>query len=181
LRSPTAVQTYSLDAHQGCLRDRKSMLMTTLCRELDDIVQVSLPLIANRHCCDLLFADAERAEALADWSLCSSIVARFADALRRRICGEECVLFPALVRTVSGMSLPVRRMHCEHVRLAMLLGRLESALGDKNGEAFLASCEDFLALLRHHIAREEEVLYAVAEQAWIARRTAITARVVEPS
>lgn len=127
-------------------------------------MQGSTPLFANRQTCDLLIADAERAAAAADWPLCSSIVARVTDALRRRICGEESVLFPALMRMVSATKLPVQHMRGEHIRLGMLLDRLVSALAEQNGETFLACCENLLPVLRRHIAREERVLYAIAEQ-----------------
>lgn len=126
--------------------------------------QESLPLIANRYYCDVLFADVERAAASADWSRCGSIVARYTEALRRRICAEESVLFPAFLRTVAGTRLPIRHIRCEHIELWRLLSKVQSALGNENGEAFLACCGDFLCLLRRHIACEERVLYPIAER-----------------
>lgn len=142
----------------------------------DALVHESLPLIANRYFCELVFADVERAAASADWPRCSSILGRFTDALRRRICSEECILLPALLRTVSGVTMLIEQMRSEHVRLWGLLVQLHCLLESENGDAFLACCEEFVSLLRRHVACEEGVLYPIAEQA----RLAWAARTMEP-
>jgi len=139
-------------------------------------VHESSLLIASRTFWEMLFADVERAAACADWSRCTSILGRFADALRRHIYGEECILFPALLLTVSGVALLIEQMRSEHVRLWDVLGELHCLLEGESGEEFLASCEEFLALLRRHMACEEHVLYPIAEQA----RLAGAARTIEP-
>lgn len=78
---------------------------------------------------------------------------------------EEGVLFPALIR--HGMpkeSGPIAIMLAEHEQGRAAVRRMEAAAarGDDRGYAAVAS--DYAALLRQHIAKENEVLFALADR-----------------
>jgi len=124
-------------------------------------VPASSSLIAKRRRWEAFLAEAERAASAADWARCGGMVARFVEALWRRIGSEERALFPVLVRSAVRRAPAIRTMRRRHGQLAGALREMHTALGDQDGDVFITSCERLIPLLRRHIACAETLLFSI--------------------
>lgn len=83
---------------------------------------------------------------------------------------EEGALFPRLDENgVPCPGGPLGMMLCEHIRGRSLRRRMEEALSRLNNDEgarqqFLNAACDYIDLLRHHIAKEDKVLFQIARQ-----------------
>jgi hemerythrin-like domain-containing protein len=83
-------------------------------------------------------------------------------ALRRHIYLEEEFLFPPL--RAAGMMPPVFVMLREHGEMWQVIDALEAALGeDRGADTVVGLCEELVARLEAHNAKEEAILYAQAD------------------
>ena len=91
---------------------------------------------------------------------------------------EEGILFPAL--TGAGMPQqggPVGVMLSEHVEGRALIRKMETAVsGTLDGKAFSEAARGYAALLRAHIAKENNVLFPAAERLLAADMESIHAK-----
>lgn len=125
--------------------------------------------------CAVLDAMAERVESGEqvsgpDAAAIVDFVRRYADGLHHS--KEERVLFPALERAgMPRQSGPIAVMLLEHERgrdhLAMMhaaLPSMESAENPVARESFAEGARGFAALLTQHIAKENNILFAMADR-----------------
>ena len=84
------------------------------------------------------------------------------DALRRHIYVEEEQLFPPLRE--AGLVAPIFVMLREHAQMWETLDALESALDGGTGEAARRLSHQLAVQLLHHNPKEEQVVYAQADQ-----------------
>jgi len=79
---------------------------------------------------------------------------------------EEGILFPALAKAgIPEQGGPIRQMLAEHVEGRAFIRSMESAIGTTvDGRAFTEAAQGYAALLRSHIAKENEVLFPAAER-----------------
>lgn len=124
-------------------------------------MQPSLPPNAKRRRWEAFLAEAERAAAAADWSRCTGMVARFGEALWRRIGAEEHAVVPLVMRSALHPTRTVRALRRRHGRLARTLRDMHAAAGAQDGDFFITSCERLIPLLRRHIARAEALAYSL--------------------
>jgi hemerythrin-like domain-containing protein len=93
---------------------------------------------------------------------CVEFFQRFADACHHA--KEETALFPLLeARGVPRAGGPIGVMLHEHDVARALVRRMADALGAADPGAFAAAASDYRALLRQHIAKENDVLFRIAE------------------
>jgi hemerythrin-like domain-containing protein len=92
------------------------------------------------------------------WGEAIAWLRAFADASHHA--KEERVLFPAMVKAgVPDDSGPIAMMLAEHVE-----GReLVRTMADARGTARARAARDYVRLLRDHIAKEDEVVFPLAE------------------
>jgi len=77
---------------------------------------------------------------------------------------EEKVLFPAIEQTgISTEGGPVGQMLIEHEQGREYLRNMEVALKDKNTSKLIKAAADYVQLLQLHIAKENDVLFPLAE------------------
>lgn len=89
----------------------------------------------------------------------------FLDAdVTRHFALEEEVLFPELAEIESIASGPLRVMEAEHELFRSLLQTAETATHRNDREGLLTAVVDLIALLRGHIAKEDNVLFPMARK-----------------
>lgn len=75
---------------------------------------------------------------------------------------EEDILFPALEAQVPGFG-PTQVMRSEHVEGRAFIRAMGEALGLRNPTAFAAAARGYVELLRQHIAKEDDILFRMAQ------------------
>jgi hemerythrin-like domain-containing protein len=162
LRSPYQTK---YDTGQGsplCLRENR----TRLHRVASDMTEtVSRHLTDDHHCCDRLLAACEAAIAASDWNAADEKTTAFREALLRHFAREEQVLFPELEQANPGAGGPTRVMRMEHQQMRQLLDELATAVRTRDRETCLGDLETLHMLNQQHNAKEEGILYPLADRA----------------
>ncbi|MCK6545723.1 hemerythrin domain-containing protein [Myxococcota bacterium] len=111
--------------------------------------------------------EAERAAAARDFPRLRETLAFFEHHVTIHRRKEEEVLFPAMAGLLAGG--PVRMMQMEHHEERRLLDALAEGLDGADRDEMLASAvqvitNDIVELLRGHILKEDQILFAMAER-----------------
>jgi len=115
--------------------------------------------------CDEHFSAAEAAVAGGDLERAGSALAAFAAALERHLGVEESELFPAFESRTGMTEGPTAMMRIEHAEMRELLGQLRAALEAGDAGEFLGLADTLNVLLQQHNLKEEQVLYALLDEA----------------
>lgn len=115
-------------------------------------VLATLEAIASRAAAGDLPAD--------DADAALDVLRTFADACHHG--KEEDILFPALEAQVPGFG-PTRVMRDEHEAGRALLRAMAAAAAGGDGSAFAAAARAYVELLRAHIAKEDDILFRIAQ------------------
>jgi hemerythrin-like domain-containing protein len=125
-------------------------------------------LLSKQHqVCDVLFAQAEQAVAAQNWTLAVIHFNAFHDATADHFSREEQVLFPAFENITGNSQGATSVMRFEHTHLRDLFEQMKSALNQQDSDEYLGLSESFLMLIRQHNAKEEQMLYPMADRALI--------------
>ncbi len=89
------------------------------------------------------------------------VLTRFADHCHHG--KEENVLFPALEAIQPGFG-PVQVMRAEHVEGRAFIRAMLEAVAQEDAARFAQAATGYIALLRQHIAKEDDVLFRFAGQ-----------------
>lgn len=119
----------------------------------------------DHNACDDLFAAAENAVAVKDWTKAREHFDRFHASMRRHFAMEEDVLFPAFEARTGMSGGPTFVMRAEHQQMNGLLGEMNSALSQRDAKTYLGLSETLLMLMRQHNMKEENILYPMSDQA----------------
>lgn len=114
--------------------------------------------------CDEVFAAAEAAARGADWQDCAGSLARFRADLLGHLDVEESRIFPAFEARTGNSAGPTQVMRSEHEQMRELLGWLEDALAQRDGDAFADATETLLILMQQHNMKEENILYPMCDR-----------------
>jgi iron-sulfur cluster repair protein YtfE (RIC family) len=132
----------------------------------------------HRNCDRLLGAIAIRGRRT-DWAQVAQETAAFRSAMERHFRFEEEVLFPPLEQ-VSPMSTgPTEMMRQQHAQIRALLDDLGAAATAEDADDFTGISETLHFLIQQHNAKEEGILYPLADRALGADGEALTARLDE--
>lgn len=115
--------------------------------------------------CDQLFLAVEQAAEARDWAGIGKHAKVFCDRLERHFQMEEGDLFPAFEEATGMRFGPTQVMRMEHQQMRQLLVELQETVRDRDPEAILGVTETLLMLMQQHNAKEEGMLYPMAEQA----------------
>jgi hemerythrin-like domain-containing protein len=78
---------------------------------------------------------------------------------------EEGILFPAMVKAgIPEQGGPVGQMLAEHAEGRKLIKAMEAAADPVDARAFAEAAGGYAGLLRSHIAKENQVLFPIAER-----------------
>ena len=80
---------------------------------------------------------------------------------------EEQTLFPALEAAVPMASGPTSVMRIEHAQMRELFIELRGAVAQRDAAALADAVETLLLLIQQHNAKEESVLYPIADQSLV--------------
>lgn len=114
--------------------------------------------------CDELFASAEDAVAESDWAQSTARFTAFNDAMERHFRMEEEVLFPGFERAAGATAGPTEVMRSEHAQMRDLLARMSAAVEYQDQDEYLGCSETLLIMMQQHNAKEEQMLYPMADQ-----------------
>lgn len=121
-------------------------------------------LSVQHRACDGLLISAEQAAHGGDWPAAFTAARHFVEQTEAHLAYEEQTLFPALEAANPMVAAPVGVMRHEHAQMRELFSELLMAAQHADAPA-LGDCVDtLLMLMRQHNAKEENVLYPIADQ-----------------
>ena len=121
-------------------------------------------LSADHHRCDEIFTDTEALISGGNWGEGGARFEDFRDAMEHHFAMEEEVLFPDLEQR-SGQSMgPTRVMRMEHAQMRELLDDMYGCIERQARDDFLGLSETLLVIMQQHNAKEEQILYRMADQ-----------------
>lgn len=123
------------------------------------------PLRLHHRQCDALFANAEEAAQIGQWSQCQDQLGRFAEDLERHFSSEETLLFPAFEAATGMSGGPTQVMRLEHRQMRELIVQLNEAAAHQDAEGFAGAAETLLVLMQQHNLKEENILYPMCDRA----------------
>ncbi|HTO46613.1 MAG TPA: hemerythrin domain-containing protein [Burkholderiales bacterium] len=115
--------------------------------------------------CDERFTAAEAAVAEGDLARAGSALAAFTAALERHLGVEESELFPAFEQRTGMTDGPTAMMRLEHAEMRELVRQLGAALDAADAAEFLGLTDTLNVLMQQHNLKEEQVLYALLDEA----------------
>lgn len=125
---------------------------------------ISATMTADHRHCDQFLADFEQHVAARDWDQAVSDGQGLAAALLDHFAREEQCLFPELLAVDPRAGGPVQVMTLEHRQMRALLADLEGAIGKRDPDECLGLVETLHFLVQQHNAKEEGILYPLADQ-----------------
>lgn len=133
---------------------------------------------ADHAACDADWADTERAVAQGG-AAASAAWQHFDQALRNHLAMEEEVLFPAF-ETRTGMTQgPTTVMRMEHAQMRGLLDQMASLARGGAWQDLLDQGDTLLMVIGQHNAKEEGMLYPMAQDYLGAEWPALRARLLQ--
>ena len=130
---------------------------------------ISTFMTEDHHYCDLLLASFERAVSAGNWEQAVVAGEDLTAALGRHFSREEDRLFPELLAVDPRASGPVRVMTMEHRQMRTLLADLAGAWAERDQDTCLGVVETLHFLIQQHNAKEEGILYPLADQGLASR------------
>jgi iron-sulfur cluster repair protein YtfE (RIC family) len=119
----------------------------------------------HHHACDHLLADAESSVARGDWGPIAMATEALVSAMNHHFEVEEGTLFPQLAAINRVAMNPIEVMRSEHAQMRQLFTDLGEAVGRRDRDACLGILETLHFLTQQHNAKEECVLYPMADGA----------------
>ena len=115
--------------------------------------------------CDTLWSEVEAAADASDQPRLAAAFEAFAAATERHFHMEEEVLFPAFEAATGMSGGPTMVMRMEHVQIRGLLSQLATLVTAGAHRRVLDLGDTLLMLVQQHNAKEEAMLYPMADRA----------------
>ena len=123
-------------------------------------------LLAEQHrACDADFTQIEQAGHSGDWARAKQTAQDFVENCEAHFGREEDILFPSLLKAAPNAAGPVAAMRQEHMQMRLQFDELLAAVDRKDVDDLTDVAEGLLMLMQQHNAKEENVLYPIADQA----------------
>lgn len=126
--------------------------------------------------CDRLLALVERTTQGGDWAAIGQETELFRDAMERHFRFEEEVLFPALEDRLPMAAGPAGVMRMEHAQMRQMLEELAAAVMARSADDCLGILETLHLVTQQHNAKEEGILYPMADRALAPEATGLLAQ-----
>jgi iron-sulfur cluster repair protein YtfE (RIC family) len=133
----------------------------------------------DHRACDQRLTRVEDSAAARDWDGARAAVADLAATTLHHFRLEEDILFPALEQAHPGARGPTSVMRGEHAQARRLLEDLTAAAVMGSRSETLGLAETLLMLLQQHNAKEEGILYPMADAVLETTGEALAARLDE--
>jgi hemerythrin-like domain-containing protein len=115
--------------------------------------------------CDQLLALVERATGTGDWGAVQREAEGFRAAMEHHFRFEEELLFPELEDRLPMASGPTGVMRGEHAQMRRMLEELAAAVAAHSADDCLGILETLHLVTQQHNAKEEGILYPMADRA----------------
>ncbi len=122
-------------------------------------------LTADHRRCDHLLALVESVIDGGDWDLVASRVRDLGQAMEDHFLFEEETLFPLLEAAAPMASGPTGMMRGEHQQVRRLVTELAAAARTRDAGECLGLLETLHLVVQQHNAKEDAILYPMADQA----------------
>lgn len=142
--------------------------------------RISATMSRDHAACDERFGAAEAAAAAGDFAAAANALAAFSAALERHLGVEEGELFPAFERRTGMTEGPTEMMRIERAEMRELVGQLRAALEAGDAAEFLGLADTLNVLMQQHNLKEEQVLYALLDEALGGEADALLAALESP-
>jgi iron-sulfur cluster repair protein YtfE (RIC family) len=133
-------------------------------------------LTADHRYCDRLLARVDVSGRSPDWVLVVRETDAFCDSMERHFRFEEEVLFPPLEQVSPMAAGPTGMMRQQHAQIRLLLADLKAAARAEDAADYAGIGETLHLLIQQHNAKEEGILYPLADRALGERGEALAAR-----
>jgi len=124
----------------------------------------SVAMTDDHHRCDRLLASVEGAAQGGDWAAVGREAEVFRAALERHLQFEEEVLFPALEGRLPMAAGPTGVMRLEHEQMRGMLEELAASVAACTADDCVGILETLHLVIQQHNAKEEGVLYPLADR-----------------
>ena len=121
-------------------------------------------MISDHKRCDLFYLEAEQAVFDGDWGNARQAYQKFCESIEQHFTMEEKVLFPEFEQAQGSEMGPTQVMKYEHEQMRGLIDSTQKALDTEDKSEFLAEAETLLMFMQQHNAKEEMMLYPLADQ-----------------
>jgi iron-sulfur cluster repair protein YtfE (RIC family) len=132
---------------------------------MTDSTTITDTLTADHRRCDLLLTQVDRTATTADWQGAGTEARAFADAMERHFRFEEDVLFQPLEAASPMAGGPTHVMRMEHMQIRHMLADLLDAVMARDADEYAGLSDTLHMLVQQHNAKEEGILYPLADRA----------------
>ena len=120
---------------------------------------------ADHRECDDAWAALEAAASATDQAKAGTLLPVFSARLLHHLEMEEKILFPAFEAATGMRGGPTNVMRSEHTQMRAVLTEMERRMSTGDLDGLLDQGDTLLMLIQQHNAKEEGMLYPMAEQA----------------
>lgn len=124
---------------------------------------ISSFLTKDHRDCDEVFAQMENEVASENWANANKKFEEFVGDLEHHFNMEEQVMFPAFEQQTGMMGGPTAMMRMEHEQMRNVVEQMKKDLDDKNKNHFFGLSESLMMIIQQHNMKEEQMLYAMAD------------------
>jgi len=140
------------------------------------VVSISDHMTSEHKRCDDLYLAAEKAVTENDWIAARLAYQDFRLSIDQHFLMEEKILFPDFERAQGSEMGPTQVMRYEHEQMRSLMDSTQMALDAENTDEFLGEAETLLMFMQQHNAKEEMMLYPMADQVLAPENEQVVAR-----
>ena len=113
--------------------------------------------------CDEFYVQGEEALLAGDLNTGAPLMNAFILCTERHFQMEETIFFPTFEEQTGMSGGPTQVMRMEHQQMRNILAQMKSALANQDGDLALGVGETLLILMQQHNAKEEGMLYPMAD------------------
>lgn len=124
---------------------------------------ISSFLTKDHRDCDEVFAQMENEVASENWNEANKKFAEFNGDLEHHFSMEEQIMFPAFEQKTGMMGGPTAMMRMEHEQMRHVVSQMKKDLDEKNKNHFFGLSESLMMIIQQHNMKEEQMLYAMAD------------------
>lgn len=140
---------------------------------------ISSFLTKDHRACDEVFAQMENEVASENWANANKKFEEFRGDLEHHFNMEEQVMFPAFEQQTGMMGGPTAMMRMEHEQMRNVVEQMKKDLDEKNKNHFFGLSESLMMIIQQHNMKEEQMLYAMADNHLGASSTQVVQKMKE--
>lgn len=132
---------------------------------MSDSTAITETLTHDHRRCDQLLSAVDVSGRNTDWARVARETEAFCDAMEQHFNFEEMILFPPLEEVSPLASGPTEMMRQQHAQIRHLLADLQAAANTEDSQDYAGISETLHFLIQQHNAKEEGILYPLADRA----------------